>query len=166
MSRVSADKMSRWTVSILCGAGLLLLAHAQGRLDSLPSIAIFGCCAAICALAVFFLYPIHTRAALQGRVPWPLRDLYADGYSQTGIEWESFRDNWTQVAKCLGESPEVLRPTDRFAKELKHRSPLDWSNDDLVEFVRQRLGKEARLDTIETMDALIKLLCSRTRATG
>lgn len=151
-------------VLILAGGAFLATARGNSRPDSATTLILFGCGALITACAVFFLDPFGKRTLLRERKPMSPREIFAEYYAQSGLRWDSFEHHWLQIAERLGESPQLLRPADRFDNELKPRSPLDVSNGDLVFYVQEELGNQVKFEEIKTLDSLIKLLCSKEQS--
>lgn len=163
MRELALKQSVRLGVSVLVGMLCLLFAYAKSHLDSAIEVIFLSGGALAAAYATFILYPFQERALLKGRSSMPIKEIFAKHYSDSNLPWDSFERYWREIASILGESAEVLRPSDRFDKELKPRTPLDESNDDLVRFVLKELGTtvQADLKETETLDSLIKLLCLR-----
>lgn len=163
MRKLASKQLVQLGSAVLAAAAFLFIAHSKLQLDSSTAIVCFSVGAIAVAYVTFRLYPFQERGLLKCRPPVPVTEIFATHYSGSNIPWNSFERYWKQVASILGEPAEMLRPSDRFDNELRPRTPLDESNDDLVRFVVKELGTSIRtdIDRTETLDSLIRLLCLR-----
>lgn len=121
--------------------------------------------AAAIALAVgvvsFIFYRQEIRRPVQERPSLSLDEIFEQNYSKSDVDLPTFKLHWGAIAKALGEDPGRLRPSDRFAMELRERGSLDYSNDDLVVYAQKALGNQKNLSQIRTLNDLMLLLCGK-----
>jgi len=143
------------------GGSVFLVDYLKGVPYNTVVVVFSVCVALIIAGTFYFIYPFRERPLLENRKPKSVKEIFSEYYSQSGIPWNLFERHWVKIADFLGESPLMLRPTDRFDRELKPRSPIDITNGDLARYVQDCLGKDAMAQNVETMDSLIILLCAK-----
>ncbi|MBI3377423.1 MAG: hypothetical protein HY035_03330 [Nitrospirae bacterium] len=102
------------------------------------------------------------RFAERGKMD--VRDIYYRFYADSGIEIHRFTNMWGKIAEILKLDPCLLRPTDRFDKEL---GPVEGHlvEDEIVdlEYVIRDEAKKVSLSfnnkKFGTLDDLIRYLC-------
>lgn len=162
MRQLASKQWVRVGTAILSATAFLLVARSKLQLDFPVAITFFVVGAFVVAFATFKFYPFQERLLLKGRSRMSVSEIFATYYAGSELPWGSFERHWKKTASILGEPAEILRPSDRFDNELRPRTPLDESNDDLVQYVLKQMGPRVQgdLKKTQTLDALIKLLCS------
>lgn len=62
------------------------------------------------------------------RKPLPLKEIYAARYSASDIDFETFKELMIHVSQELGIPAELLRPDDRFDRELSPTPENRWDS--------------------------------------
>lgn len=163
MSLPPARRMARLTIPITGIVSVLTIAHAKGLLDDSTGSLIFGIASFITGVSLYLLFPIHGRTSLWGRTPKTLNEIYLQFFAGSSIQFEDFMLHWTNIARLLNESPEILLPGDRFEQELSPQSPLDRSNEKVFLYYQShQSGLHQKIDArnIQTIGELIQTLAA------
>jgi len=121
------------------------------------------------AIAVYFVARQRLPLKLQrfkDRRSVSLDDLHDEFYRDYAIE--QFSALWNEIASAVDVRPELIRPTDRFDRELGPVKGFEVASemDDLEEAVMRRCkqhGLDSRNVRIETVDDYIKTFCRTAR---
>jgi hypothetical protein len=127
------------------------------------SILICGIIVATVGVICVHLFRVRPRAEISKRSPISVAELYRLHYLDSGILQPDFEKHWMKIAVALEEPAELLRPSDRFAVELPARGYFDYSNDKLIEYARGCLGSEFKLESIASLDQLVRALSLNRR---
>jgi hypothetical protein len=101
------------------------------------------------------------RRALAQRASMSVDEIYRTWYQRRQIDKTVFEELWTEVAQSLGESPNLLRPHDRFGKDVGRAGITTDELDELHERAIRRLdnlGVQRDLSKVETVDEYIVAL--------
>ena len=104
------------------------------------------------------------RKRLSGRRDLPLETVYTEFFAAYRLPKELVLDLWKEVATSFGMPPGLLRPSDRFDKELGPVKGLEFDDDIIVleQRAKMRLHKLAvkvDLSKIETVRDYVELFC-------
>lgn len=89
------------------------------------------------------------------RLELAMGDIFQRWYEPRGFDRADFVELWVEISECLGENPGLLRPGDRFGKDVGSEWITTDELDELGSRARLRaksLGREVDLSQLHTVD--------------
>jgi hypothetical protein len=111
-----------------------------------------------------FVSSQRRRAALRGREPLSVDEVFSRYFADRGFEKEAVMRHWHACADRLRLPAQLLRPSDRFDQELKSLRWLDPFDDRKDDLARYALGEAKKhqgtldLESVRTLGDLVVAL--------